>query len=173
MLKNPYGDLSQEGSAFQIRTPDIPRNWYNYLWNDNYITFVSQTGAGEGFLQDSLGRRIGLISDRGVYLTEGGAHWGISGLPVKEKREDFSCVHDLGNTVITVKNRRIKTKLCFFVPNSQSCELWRLKIKNETEQKRTVTVLGYAGTAIDGPYVRQGYNLSQAEFDPKLNGVIS
>lgn len=69
MLKNPYGDFTQEGSAFQIRTPDIPRNWYNYLWNDNYITFVSQTGAGEGFLQDSLGRRIGLISDRGVYLT--------------------------------------------------------------------------------------------------------
>lgn len=173
MLKNPYGDFTQEGSAFQIRTPDIPRNWYNYLWNDNYITFVSQTGAGEGFLQDSLGRRIGLISDRGVYLTEGGANWGISGLPVKEKREDFSCVHDLGNTVITVKNRGITSKLCFFVPNSESCELWRLKIKNETEQKRTVTVLGYAGTAIDGPYVRQGYNLSQAEFDPKLNGVIS
>ncbi len=173
MLKNPYGDFLHEGSAFEIQTPDLPRNWYNYLWNDNYITFVSQTGAGEGFLQDSLGRRIGLVDGRGVYLAEGGTHWGISGLPVKEQREAFSCVHDLGNTVITVKNRGIVSELRFFVPNSESCELWRLKIKNETEQKRTVTVWGYAGTTIDGPYVRQGYNLSQADFDPELNGVIS
>ena len=80
MLNNKYGDFLPDGRQFRITTPDIPRNWYNYLWNDNYITFVSQTGAGDGFLQDGMGNRIGLVAERGLYLLRGAKRGGFHGI---------------------------------------------------------------------------------------------
>ena len=44
-MEHVYGDYLENNSDFCITTPDIPRNWYNYLWNDRYITVTSQTGA--------------------------------------------------------------------------------------------------------------------------------
>ncbi len=41
MDKN-YGYFSGDGKEYSITTPDIPRNWYNYIWNDNYMSFTSQ-----------------------------------------------------------------------------------------------------------------------------------
>ncbi len=103
-MDGKYGSFECEGSAYRIHTADIPRNWYNYLWNENYVTFVSQAGAGYGFAQDDMGRRIELVRDRSIFLLESGKHWGICGLPVEEEREEFSCVHDLGYSVVHTKN---------------------------------------------------------------------
>ena len=54
-----YGHF--ENKNFVITKRDIPRNWYNYLYNDEYETFVSQVGFGQGLAQDNLGRRIKLV----------------------------------------------------------------------------------------------------------------
>lgn len=63
-MKKEYGHYDKITSDFHITEANLPRNWYNYLWNDSYITFTSQTGAGESFWQDSMGRRIGLVRRR-------------------------------------------------------------------------------------------------------------
>jgi cellobiose phosphorylase len=42
------GHFDNEGKNYVITTPDTPRHWYNYLYNDEYITFTSQVGFGEG-----------------------------------------------------------------------------------------------------------------------------
>ena len=70
-MKFNYGHFNEE-NEFVITEPDIPRNWYNYLFSDHYITFTSQVGAGEGFLQDRLGNRLRLVDDRAVYVVENG-----------------------------------------------------------------------------------------------------
>ena len=57
-MQNQYGHFADDGAAFVITTPDTPRNWYNYFYTDHYISFTSQVGVGQGFLQDRLGRRI-------------------------------------------------------------------------------------------------------------------
>ena len=51
-----YGHYVQGSSDFRITEADIPRNWYNYFWNDNYVTYTSQVCAGESFLQDNMER---------------------------------------------------------------------------------------------------------------------
>lgn len=65
-----YGEFIKEGLEFVINTPDIERNWYNYFYTDNYISFTSHAGIGQGFLQDKLGRRIIPVAGRGVYIVE-------------------------------------------------------------------------------------------------------
>ena len=56
MKDTRFGHFNADGS-FTVTTPKTPRNWYNYLFNDGYVTCFSQTAFGEGFAQDDLGRR--------------------------------------------------------------------------------------------------------------------
>lgn len=107
MEEKHYGDYAENSSDFVIKERNIPRNWYNYLWNDNYVTFVSQTGAGEGFLQDNRGRRLMLLKERGFFISENGRSHGICGLPVNEVVDSFTCTHSHGATVIETEKDKI------------------------------------------------------------------
>ena len=42
-----YGYFRNQGSEFVITTPNTPRHWYNYLYNDSYITFTSQVATAK------------------------------------------------------------------------------------------------------------------------------
>lgn len=170
-MKKQYGDFIKGQQEFQITAREIPRNWYNYLWNDKYITFVSQSGIGEGFLQDALSNRIPLVTGRAMYLLDGDDHWGITGLPAEEILDAYSCVHGRGYTQIHTKQHGISAEVCFFVPNEENGEVWTLTLQNHGAEPRSVRLLAYCGTGIDGAHVLQGYNLEQADFDRELNGV--
>ena len=172
MINKQYGYFDKDTSDYHITEANLPRNWYNYLWNDSYISFTSQTGAGESFIQDALGKRISLVKERGVFLIEGDTHWGISGLPVNEKRDSYSCVHQRGATTICTENYGISSEFITIVPRNANCELWSLKIKNNTECKRSVRAIAFCGSAFDEAYVRQGYNVGVAKYDDSLNGVV-
>lgn len=171
-MHKQYGDFIKGKKEFRITERDIPRNWYNYLWNDSYISFVSQAGVGEGFLQDALANRIPLVTERAMYLLDGQRHWGITGLPAEEKLDGYSCVHGRGYTYINTVNEGISAEVCFFVPNEENGEVWTATLKNHSTQTRTLRLLSYCGTGVDGAHVLQGYNLGQADFDKELNGVI-
>lgn len=172
-MNKEYGYFDKQTSDFHITEANIPRNWYNYLWNDSYITFTSQTGAGESFWQDSMGRRIGLVKDRGIFLLEGDIHWGISGLPVNEKREDYSCVHQRGASTIYTKNYGIESEFAIVVPQNDNCELWSVKVKNTSDKTRSLQVICFCGSNYDKEYTRQGYNMGTAQFDQSLNAIVS
>ena len=70
MQYKSYGHWSEDSKEYVITHRKIPRNWYNYLYNDDYMAFVSQVGNGDGFLQDTFTNRIKLITDRCVYITD-------------------------------------------------------------------------------------------------------
>ena len=172
-MSNQYGYFNKHTSDFYIKEANLPRNWYNYLWNDSYITFTSQTSAGESFVQDSLGRRIGLVKERGAFLLEGDNHWGISGLPVNEKRDAYFCLHQRGASTIHTENYGIASELCTIVPRKANCELWSLKIKNTTDRKRNIRAIVFFGSDFDEAYTRQGYNVGVAKYDMSLDGIVS
>ena len=173
-MKHQYGDFIEGNSDFCITTPDIPRNWYNYLWNDRYITVTSQTGAGEGLLQDDLGRRIELVKERGFVLMEGDVAWGIHGLPVNEKRDGYRCVHRHGETELQTVNHGVTATVRTVVPVDGNCELWQVTLKNDTDRTKELRLVGFCGTGFDSKtYVRQAYDLGTADFDPSVNAVVS
>ncbi|MBQ3017010.1 MAG: hypothetical protein IJD79_09545 [Clostridia bacterium] len=160
-----YGHYIPGSSDFCITEADIPRNWYNYFWNDNYITYTSQVCAGESFLQDNLGRRIKLVHDRGFFITEGEASWGIGGLPVNEKRDAYHCVHKRGKSELYTEKCGIASTVSIFVPRELACELWSVKVKNLTDKERELTVLAFCGSDFDAGYARQGYNTETSKYD--------
>ena len=109
---SPFGQFSADGKSFIINTPDIPRNWYNYFYTDHYVTFTSQCGIGQGFLQDDLGCRLMSVTARGMYAVTEDAAWNLCGLPVYEKKDFYECVHTLGSTTIKLTAYNGKYATC-------------------------------------------------------------
>ena len=174
-MLSPFGHFSGDGRSFHIVTPDIPRNWYNYFFTDHYITFTSQCGIGQGFLQDSLGRRLMAVKGRGLYAIEGQAGWSLCGLPVYEPRERYECVHRPGSTAITLQKHGIRTEYTLFVPCEDDpftgVEVSAVRVSNLSDRTRDIKLIAYAENDFDEPYKYQGYNTYAAAKDDALNGV--
>ena len=172
-MDRKYGYFSEDGKQYNIITPDIPRNWYNYIWNDSYMSFTSQAGAGESFLQDSLGRRIGLVKDRGFFILEGDKSYGICGLPVKTERDDYLCVHERGASRVHTETDGLVSDVGITVPRKGACELWSVKIKNKADVTREISVVGFCNSGFDEAYTRQGYNMAVADLDGELGAIVT
>ncbi len=175
-MKVKYGYFPESSDKFIITDPDTPRNWYNYLYNENYITFTSQVGAGEGFLQDKKGTRLRLVNGRAVYIAEDGNYWLANALPVEEEREEYSCTHDFGYSVIHIKKNGISTDYGLFVPRENEAmlggEVSFVTVRNESDKERTVSVISYIDTQMDAVYTRQGYSTAITKFDEANEAVL-
>lgn len=172
---NEYGFFQKEGYEFVITTPNLPRHWYNYLFNDDYITFTSQVGYGEGIVQGHLGRRVILADSRQMYLldAETKEFWTANGLPIKKKYENYSCIHGIGYTRIHSEYQGIASSWQLFVPQDAAEELWTVTIRNCSERTRRIKVIPYAKTEVDGMYRPQGYNVDLADYKEAYNGVAT
>ena len=171
-MNNPYGDFLYGQKAFRITQRDIPRNWYNYLWNHDVVSFISQAGVGRAVLQDRMGKSFQFLTERGMYLLDGNAHWGLIGMPVDEPLDHYECIHGLGYTKFITENMGIRSEVCYFVPQQDHCEVTRIAISNKTDSARTLRLLNYTGHELDGTYTLQGYNTGHADFDADCGGIL-
>ena len=166
-----YGHFSEKGDAYYITEPETPRHWYNYMYNDEYITFTSQVGYGEGFAQDDMGRRAMLVSNRNLFVSEDGKYFSICGLPMNSGYTDYLCTHKNGSTEISQKKNGIKSTLRIFVPCDGMREIWSVTLENTSDKERTLSLVSYAKTEVDGTYRPQGYNLATGGAFEDKNAV--
>jgi cellobiose phosphorylase len=173
-MKKEYGYFNNGGHQYVITDPATPRHWYNYLWNDRYITFISQVGYGEGFAQDDMGRRAQLLINRQLYLidSEENEFWTANALPINRGYSDYQCTHGIGYTEIKLDYKAIETKFRVFVPREEQCEIWTLKIKNKREAGCQLKAIAYVKTALDGFFRPQGYEMGSADYDQKKHALI-
>lgn len=165
-----YGHFCNNG--YKITERNIPRHWYNYLFNDEYITYVSQVGFGKGFAQDDKGCRLPIVEDRAVYISDGERVWQATGLPVQRNLQHYHCFHGIGYTDIAVNHRAVRTECRFFVPTQGRREFLRVTLKNESKQTKTLKVIPYYATAIDGKYEPQGDETDWAKYVEEKNCVV-
>ncbi len=90
-----------EGEGCVIHTPQPPRHWYNYLWNeDRYCAGVSQMDHGRSYYLNETAQMCMLNRDdaRYVYVRDDGnnAVWNIGQGPVNNEVEDYGCTHAIG-----------------------------------------------------------------------------
>lgn len=165
-----YGHFSEK--AFIITDRNIPRHWYNYIFNDEYVAFVSQVGFGQGIAQDDMGRRIMPVTDRNIYICDDSQFWQVTGLPIYDKFDEYWCKHNIGYTDICVVKNGIKSICRFFVPSSGKCEVLRVTVENVGIESKKIKVIPFAETDIDGNYTPQGYQTSYAKFYKDKNSVV-
>lgn len=158
-----YGHFNEDDS-YSITEPETPRHWYNYFFNDEYVSFTSQVGYGEGFAQDDMGRRVMLISNRNIFLVEDREYWSLFGLPMDYGYQNFECKHDCGHSTIGLAYKDITSSVRIFVPNKGKKEIWSITLTNTGDNERTLKLIPYARTEMDVVYRPQGYNFGYGNF---------
>lgn len=161
----------------KISAQKQPHHRTLYLYNDNYVTFTSQVGTGEGCFQDSLSRRIVTVKNRGIYITDGEGFWNANGLPVEAERDEYTCIHGIGYTIIHTLKNGIASDYGLFVPNETEktvgSELAWVTVKNCAQTKKTIKVISYIYNEFDGQYTLQGYNPLKVEgIDTEAGGIV-
>lgn len=166
-----YGHFENGGGTFVITDAETPRHWYNYFFNDEYVSFTSQVGAGEGLAQDSMGRRIFLLSGRNVFLKTDKKAWSLMGLPMGYGYTDYSCTHENGASTVSLTYDGVRSNVRIFVPNEGKCEIWSVTAENLGNEEKELSVIAYAKTEMDGLYRPQCYNLARGGFMADKNAV--
>lgn len=158
---NPYGYYDEKSLEFVITRPDTPTPWINYIGEGSYGGIISNTGGGYSFDKDPRNRRVTRYRynavpfdqpGRYVYLRdqEGGEFWSLTWQPVVSRYLDsYQCRHGSGYTHILSTYKEISSQILYFVPPSDDntafpCELWRLKVKNTGNKKRSLRSFSYA-----------------------------
>ncbi|MFX0063192.1 MAG: GH36-type glycosyl hydrolase domain-containing protein [Candidatus Hermodarchaeota archaeon] len=150
-----YGYFSQDGREYVIVRPDTPTPWINYLSNSQYCAMVSNTGGGYSFHIDPRDRRIlryrynNIPMDRPgryIYIRDNqvSEYWSPTWQPVLKQLDTYECRHGLGYTKISSSYLGIKADITYFVPLDENLEIWQLTLKNNSSEKRILSIFSYA-----------------------------
>lgn len=169
----------QDGKACEIYTPNPPRHWYNYLWNeDRYCMQVSQTGHGKSYYLDEKANMCMLNRDgaRYVYLRdeESKEVWDIGQGLVRQPSDTYACVHAIGYSELRSSHNGLSASWRMFVPKKGFHEVWTLTLKNDSDAEKTISVFSAVSFYLEGfsyPRYYEMYRCMTTRFDRELNGV--
>jgi cellobiose phosphorylase len=148
-----YGRFSPDGTEYWIADPRPPRPWSNIIANPRFGLAVSQTGAGftwvdnsqlavindwkQDFAQDGTGK---LLYARDA---DSGALWSLSPAPVFADHDTYECRHGIGYTTFHTLAHGIRAAWTLFVHASETVELWKVELRNESDRARAIELTGY------------------------------
>lgn len=152
-----YGYFSEDGIRFIITNPNTPCPWINYLTNEKYCAIISQCAGGYSFYKDCRTNRIlrwkpeNWHFDRpGRYLfikerdnKKGQRIWSATYQPLRLQPDFYQCEHSFGWTSIQTTYQQINTHITYFVPPEEPCEVWLIKISNQSSQTRNLSLFPY------------------------------
>jgi cellobiose phosphorylase len=131
-----FGHFDDDAREYVITRPDTPLPWINYLGSEEFFGLISNVAGGYSFYRDARLRRVTRYrynsapfdtGGRCLYLrdAESGAVWQPS-----REAEGYECRHGLGYTLIGSRRAGIAAQTLFFVPLSETLEIWRVRVTN-------------------------------------------
>lgn len=153
---NGLGGFSQTGKEYVTILGEgqwTPAPWLNVIANEKAFGFqVSETGAGFTWSINSRENRLtpwsnDAISDvtgEAIYLRdeETGAVWTPTPLPIREA-EPYIIKHGQGYSIFGHESHGITQELLLFVPLDASVKLSQLRLKNNSNRRRKLSVTNY------------------------------
>jgi len=150
---NGYGFFSQDGREYCITNPDTPAPWVNVISNGDFGLVVSQAGGGFSWRTHSNFNRLtrwhqDLVQDnwgKFIYLRDrqSGAIWSAALQPARVRDAQYHCRHGLGYSELECRYRHIYTGWTLFVAVDQPVEIWLLKIANQGDSDRHLSLFTY------------------------------
>jgi cellobiose phosphorylase len=151
-----YGYFDDSAKEYVVTQPDTPLSWSNYLGSTEYGAIITNNAGGYGFYQSGArGRFLRLrfnsvpLDQPGRYFylydRESGDYWSASWQPVGKSLDQYqsTCRHGTAYTIIESQYLGIATEATYFVPLEQAFEYWRLKITNQSEQQRNLSIFSF------------------------------
>jgi N,N'-diacetylchitobiose phosphorylase len=151
-----YGRFDDEAKEYVITRPDTPQSWSNYLGSTEYGAIITNNAGGYGFYQSGARGRFMRLRFNSVpmdqpgrtfYLRdrENGDFWSASWQPVGKPLERYQsiCRHGTAYTIIASRYAGIASEATYFVPLRQNFEYWRLRLTNESDRPREISVFTF------------------------------
>ncbi len=144
-----FNDIDRE---YVITRPDTPYPWINYLGSEDFFGLISNTSGGYCFYRDARMLRLtryrynNTPTDAGgryFYINDGGKVWTPGWMPVKTPYEAYECRHGMGYTKIKSTVGGLTAEQTAFVPLGYTCEVHRLRLKNETSEKKSIKLFSF------------------------------
>lgn len=152
-----YGYFDDENKEYVIDRPDVPVSWTNYLGVKDLCTVISHNAGGYSFYKSTEHHRVTRFRQNGIPLDrpghysyirddETGEYWSISWQPVGKDFNDakYICRHGLSYSKFQCNYRDIEAEQILFIPLDDDVELWDVKIKNNGNKPRKLSVFTYA-----------------------------
>lgn len=165
---------------FILRDYETGKDWDNKLWNRNgYLMTVSHLGCPTSRYVDEQNNQILLNCPKAnfVYVRdeESKDYWNIGVFPAWNKdTSDFECVHGMNTTSVSSVCREIAGKIDFAVSRKGSFEVWRVTVKNQSRERRALSLFAMTAFDLNGyaqPVYYSSVTTSATEFVPDLPAV--
>jgi len=147
-----YGHFDDKNKEYIIKRPDTPLPWINYLGSEDFFGIISNTAGGYCFYQDARLRRLTRYrynnvpmdsNGRYLYIKDGNVIWNPMWKPMRVALDDYECHHGLGYTIIKGVKNGLEVNMAFFIPVGWRTEIWDVKIKNLSNQPKSVRLWGF------------------------------
>ena len=151
-----YGHFDDDAKEYVITRPDTPQSWSNYLGSTEYGAIMTNNAGGYSFYRSGArGRFLRLRFNhvprdqpgRYFYLydRESGDYWSASWQPVGKPLDQYqsTCRHGTAYTVLESRYASIASEATYFVPLGQTFEYWWLRLTNESNRPRHLSVFTY------------------------------
>ena len=170
-----YGHFDAEKREYIITRPDTPAPWANYLGSPEYGAIISNNAGGYSFVKSgAAGRLIRYRFNeqdrpgRYIYIrdNESGDYWSASWQPVAKPLDKYRslCRHGTGYTALEAEYSGIQSEVYYYVPHGADYEVWRVKITNNGETARKLSVFGFAEFTCENFYEQDQVNLQYTQF---------
>ena len=147
-----FGHFDDVNKEYVITSPRTPLPWINYLGCEDFFSLKSNTCGGYSFYKDAKLLRLTRyrynnvpLDSNGLYyfIKDGDTVWNPGLMPTKTELDDYKCRHGLGYSVFEGKKNGISAVLTDFVPMGTACEVNKLTLTNESDEKKDFTLFSY------------------------------
>ena len=172
-----YGHFDDQAKEYVITRPDTPTSWSNYLGSTRYGAIITNNAGGYSFYKSGArGRFLRLnfnsipMDQPGRYFylrdRESGDYWSNAWQPVGKPLESYesTCRHGTAYSVIESVYDRIATETTYFVPLGENFEYWHLKVTNQDERPRQLSVFSFCEFANQWDTFQDRVNLQYSLF---------
>jgi len=182
-----FGFFDDERREYVITRPDTPRSWSNYLGSTEYGAIITNNAGGYSFFKSAAQGRFTRLRFNAVPMDQPGRYfylrdrdssdyWSSSWQPTGKSLEAYetTCRHGTGYSIIESEYDGIRTESTYFVPLGKHYEVWRLRIQNRTERKRTLDVFTYVELSAEWHVWHDTFNLQYCQYiiDAQVNGNV-
>lgn len=152
---NGFGGFIEEGKEYEILLEGItkpPVPWINVIANKNFGFHISESGAGFTWATNSRENKITPWSNDPVSDTASEAIYifdeitGETMTPISLGRTDrgtYRVRHGFGYSKFLHEEEGVEQELIVFTPLEESVKLWRLKLNNQTNKVKYLSLTYY------------------------------
>ncbi len=175
-----FGYFDDSAKEYVITRADTPRPWSNYLGSTEYGAIITNHAGGYSFYRSAFGSRFLRIRPNSVPLDQPGRYFYLrdneskdyfsaSWQPVGKPLDQYQsiCRHGTAYTIISSEYSGILTESTYFVPLDQTFEYWRLRVSNNSERRRSISVFTYCEFATSWHMPSDLSNLQYSQFIAK------